>query len=153
VSVRRILPYVAIAVVVGGLAWAFATIGTPGHARQTALDRRRITSIYEIASAMHDRFGKTDELPITLPPDLRAGGFSTMDTNDPETESPYTYQRIGRKTYRLCATFAFAYGPSRPADRGWKHPAGHTCFTFDVRQSTIEPDDAYDSPTGGSPPF
>jgi hypothetical protein len=159
VTVRRILPLAAIAVVVGGLIWAFVTIGTPRHARLAALDRIRIANLYEIARTMHDRFGTSNGLPATLPPDLKpidSGIIGTGDNfaNDPISGAPYEYRRIDQSTYRLCATFALSYRPMRPADRGWKHPSGRTCFQFDVRKSAIDPDaNGFDETVGGSPPF
>jgi hypothetical protein len=146
VTVRRILPYVAIAVVVGGLIWAFVTIGTPGHARLAALDRIRLSNLYEIALAMHDRFSTSNGLPASLPSDHFA--------SDPQSAAPYEYRRIDRNAYRLCATFALSYHPARPADRGWKHPSGHACFEFDGRKSPIDPEaNAFEGTVGESPPF
>ncbi len=156
-NIRQILPYAAIAVVVGGLVWAFATIGTPGHARLVSLDRIRSSNLYEIAQAMYDGFGTSGALPATLPADLKprdAGIIGTRGNfmNDPGNGTPYEYRRIDRNRYRLCATFALAYRPTRPGDRGWKHPSGHTCFEFDVRKSAIDPNDV-DGIIEGSPPF
>jgi hypothetical protein len=155
---RRILPFVAIAVVAGGLIWAFVTVGTPAHARLAALDRIRISNLYEIALAMHDRFGRNTELPPTLPSDLKpldSGVVGTGDNfaNDPVSGVPYEYRRIDPKTYRLCATFALSYHPMRAVDRGWKHPSGHTCFEIDVHKVPIRADFSDDAPIGESPPF
>jgi hypothetical protein len=100
--------------------------------------------MYRIASAMHDRFGKGDTLPAGLPSDIAPG-----DNHG----TPYTYQRVDRNMYRLCANFELAYRPSRPTDWGWKHPAGRSCFAFDVRKNIIEPNDVDGEPVGGSPPF
>lgn len=158
-TVRRILPFVAVAVVAGGLVWAFVSIGTPAHARLAALDRIRTANLYEIALAMHDRFGKGTALPATLPFDLKPSEFGTVGTrgnfaDDPESGAAYEYRRIDGSTYRLCATFALPHRPVRPADRRWSHPSGHTCFEFDVRKSTIDPDtNAFQGSVGGSPPF
>jgi hypothetical protein len=146
VTVRRILPYVAIAVVVGGLIWAFVTIGTPGHARLATLDRIRLSNLYEIALAMHDGFSTSNGLPASLPSDHFA--------SDPESGAPYEYRRIDRNAYRLCAKFALSYHAARPANRGWNHPSGHTCFEFDVRKRAIDPEtDGFEGTAGGSPPF
>jgi len=159
VTVRRILPFAAIAVVAAGLVWAFVTIGSPSHARLAALDRIRIANLYEIALAMHGRFGASDALPATLPSDLkptdiRAAGTRGSFVNDPASGAPYEYRRIDRSMYRLCATFALSYRPMRPADRGWGHPSGRACFEFDVRKSAIDPDvNAFDGAVDGSPPF
>jgi hypothetical protein len=149
----------AIAVVVGGLIWAFVTIGTPGHARLAALDRIRIANLYEIARALHDRFGTSNGLPAALPSDLKPTDFGAAGTrgnfeNDPASGAQYEYRRIDRSMYRLCATFALSYRPMRPADRGWKHPSGHTCFEFDVRKRAIDLDaNGFDGAVDGSPPF
>jgi hypothetical protein len=158
VTFRRILPFAAIAVVVGGLIWAFVTIGTPGHARLVALDRIRIANLYEIALAMHDRFGTSTGLPATLPSNLKpldSGVVGTSDNfaNDPVSGMPYEYRRIDPKTYRLCATFALSYRPMRPAGRDWKHPSGHTCFEIDVHKIPTRADFSDDAPIGESPPF
>jgi hypothetical protein len=158
-NVRRILPFVAVAVVVAGLIWAFVTIGTPGHARLAALDRIRISNLYEIALAMHDRLSTSDGLPPALPTDLKPSDFGTVGArgnfaSDPESGAPYEYRRIDRNRYQLCATFALSYRPARSADRGWKHSSGHTCFKFDVRKSAIDPEaNAFEGTVGASPPF
>jgi hypothetical protein len=159
VNIRRILPYFAIAVVAGGAIWAFVTIGTPGHARLAALDRIRTSNLYEIALAMHDRFGTSNGVPASLPSDLKPSDFGTVGTrgnfaSDPQSGAPYEYRRTDRNVYQLCATFALSYRPARPADRGWKHPSGHACFEFDVRKSTIDPEtNAFEGTGGESPPF
>jgi hypothetical protein len=157
-TARRILPFVALVVVVGGLIWAFVTIGTPGHARLVTLDRIRIANLYEIAAAMNNRFDTSNGLPVSLPHDLKPNDFGTVGTRgnftvDPASGAAYEYRRIDRSTYRLCATFALSYRPPQPAEREWKHPFGHTCFHFDVHTTPIDPAaNAFDGAVGGSPP-
>lgn len=158
-SVRRVLPWLAIAVVMGGLVLAFVSVGTPGHARLAALDRIRIANLYEITSAVHDRFDAGNGLPATLPSDLKSNDFGTVGTrgnymNDPASGTPYEYDRVDRNTYRLCATFALSYHPMRPPDRLWKHPRGHTCYDFDVHKIAVDPEaNGFEGEVGGSPPF
>jgi hypothetical protein len=159
VTVRRLLPFVAIAAVVAGLVWAFTVLGTPGRARLAALDRIRVANLYEIAKAVQNRFDTSNGLPATLPDDLKTIDSGTLGTRgnfraDPASKTPYEYQRIDRNRYRLCATFAISYRPAVPADRGWKHPSGHTCFNFDVRANPVEPTaNIFDESVGGNPPF
>jgi hypothetical protein len=160
VNVQRALSFLAIAVVAAGIVIAFLTIGSPQRARVAALDRVRIEDLYQIAWALNNRLGADGKLPQTLPDDLTAYRYGLPDRHtdvfkDPVTAVPYRYRRLDGDRYRLCATFADAAG-TRPHDRPgrtWKHAAGPTCFTFDVRNAVIEPDAIFQYPSNGPPPF
>jgi hypothetical protein len=128
--------FAAVATVAVGLAIAagFWVLGTPGRQREIAADRQRLQDVAAIAQRLHDQYiadNDSFELPATLEAiDLR---------NDPLTNQPYEYQKVGDRTFELCATFDTDSSTHRlsgqdanPDAERWQHPAGRHCFEFDV---------------------
>ncbi|WOD40030.1 hypothetical protein [Nodosilinea sp. E11] len=126
------------ATVAVGLAIAagFWVLGTPGRQRDIAADRQRLQDVAAIAQRLHDRYlAETNsfELPTTLDPnELR---------NDPLTNQPYEYERLGDRTFELCATFDTDSSTHRlrntnfnPDAARWQHPQGRHCFEFEVTE-------------------
>ncbi|MFQ4139812.1 hypothetical protein PGN35_026210 [Nodosilinea sp. PGN35] len=123
------------ATVAVGLAIAagFWVLGTPGRQREIAADRQRLQDVATIAQLLHDQYlnaGDGFELPATLEAsELR---------NDPLTNQPYEYARLGDRTFELCATFDTDSSSHRltrnnnPEAERWQHPEGRQCFEFDV---------------------
>ena len=119
---------VGLAVVAG-----FWVLGTPGRQREIAADRQRLEDMAAIAQRLHEQYLNDDrfELPATLPAgDLR---------NDPLTNQPYEYERLGDRDFALCATFDTDSSTHRltnqaasPDAERWQHPEGRHCVEFDV---------------------
>jgi hypothetical protein len=125
VTVSRAIAVAAILVVVAVVVAAFATIGSPKHARAEALDRQRVSDLSDMAAELHEDYGARP-LPATLP----------QTRHDPLSGKPYEYRRFGHNRYRLCATFELPTPPEQRTgpDIGtfWYHPAGRFCYTLDA---------------------
>lgn len=119
---------VVLAVVAGGVAVGFATIGPPQHMRLVSLDRRRVDDLRSIA--LDFRNGEHGQGATRLPPRLNVTDDPNSSLRDPATGKPYEYQRESASRYRLCATFDLA--DSAYGEGGWQHGAGRQCFEFDV---------------------
>lgn len=130
--------FAAAATVAVGLAIAagFWVLGTPGRQREFAADRQRLQDVAAIAQRLHEQYLADDdsfELPATLEASERR--------DDPLTNQPYEYERLGDRTFELCATFDTDSSSQRlnnqrsnPDAQRWQHPAGRHCFEFDVTE-------------------
>ncbi|MGB3311367.1 MAG: hypothetical protein WBG32_17560 [Nodosilinea sp.] len=125
---------VAMAAVVVAIAAGFWVLGTPGQQRQIAADRQRVQDLAAIAQEFHNRYLNAGE-DFQLPPALEATNVQT----DPLTNQPYEYERLGDRSFELCATFDTDSSTHRltarranPDAERWQHPAGRHCFEFDV---------------------
>jgi hypothetical protein len=139
VTFNRLFGAATIAMVIAGVALAFAFLGTPAHQRLVALDDVRVSDLQRTASLLHDRY-PNGGLPKFLPKDLAL--------RDPVTKRSYEYRRSDAKHYVLCATFA----TGETADRGqvypsavqwvprdWPHRGARTCYELDVTASPPAP--------------
>ena len=125
-TLERIFTVATAIAVVGGIAAGFSIIGSPSHARETALDAERIRDLQEIAERLHEKRA----LPSRLDALALARRYDHADiAYDPVTKGPYAYQRIDGEHYRLCATFTPA-SDAADADPRWRHRAGTACFRF-----------------------
>ncbi|MBD2114301.1 MULTISPECIES: hypothetical protein [Cyanophyceae] len=130
--------FAAVATAAVGLAIVagFWVLGTPGRQREIAADRQRLQDVASIAQRLHEQYLADDdsfELPATLDAiELR---------NDPLTNQPYEYERLGDRDFNLCATFdtdssthRLSPQESNPDAGRWQHPEGRHCFEFDVTE-------------------
>ena len=139
---NRFYAAIAAVAVAGTFITGIAIAGMPSEQRQREADRRRVSNLRSIASAMHDHYSRRemDSLPV-LPPTLellKSERFVDSIT-DPETAAVYTYRPGDGTTYDLCATFAYPdAGEStrwNATSPFWRHPAGESCFSLDASQS------------------
>lgn len=126
----------AFVLVGAALVLGFLFIGTPGHARQLAMDRKRVDDLHDIALDVRRVYGQRGPLPARLPAGVKAA--------DPFTHRPYEYAKIDARNFRLCAIFSAAASgdDDRPPDLwggDWSHPAGRVCFAFDVTSDAETP--------------
>jgi hypothetical protein len=131
--------FAAVATVAVGLAVVagFWVLGTPGRQREIAADRQRLQDMAAIAQRLHERYISSQNDRFELPTALEA-----MDLrNDPLTNQTYEYQKLGDRTFQLCATFdtdssthRLSDQESNPDAERWQHPQGRHCFEFDVTQ-------------------
>jgi hypothetical protein len=130
--------FAAVATVAVGLAIAagFWVLGTPGRQREIAADRQRLQDVAAIAQRLHERY-LTDNDSFELPATLDAIELR----NDPLTNQPYEYERLGDRDFELCATFdtdssthRLSTQQSNPDAARWQHPEGRHCFEFDVTE-------------------
>jgi hypothetical protein len=128
VTLSRLIPFVAVAVVVAVVGAGLLSIGSPAKARAEALDARRVRDLADVASDLHDNYTDARKpVPKTL----------SLTQRDPVTERSYGFARISSLRYRLCATFALPTPASRNDETPssfWRHPAGYHCYGLDVRE-------------------
>jgi hypothetical protein len=127
---------VATAAVIAAIAAGFWVLGTPGRQRDLAADRQRLQDLAAIAQEFPNRYLNAGE-DFQLPPVLESTGIQ----NDPLTNQPYEYERLGDRSFELCATFDTDSSTQRlndqranPDAERWQHPAGRHCFEFDVTE-------------------
>lgn len=136
-NLERIFTAGAFVLVGAALVLGFLFIGTPGHARQLAMDRKRLEDLHDIALAVRRNYGPRSPLPRRMPAGVKA--------IDPFTQRPYEYAKLDAQDFDLCAVFS-APAPAVDDDRppqlwagDWSHPAGRVCFTFDVTDESETP--------------
>ena len=117
-TLNRIFTAAVFVLVLGGVIAGFLAIGPPSAARATALDRRRIDDLTQIADRIKDQNGPLPWILTRRPSDPR----------DPASDAPYAYVKESETRYRLCATFATATTKEDGANLEWSHPAGPACF-------------------------
>ena len=119
--------------VIAGLVLGFTTIGPPNHARDLAIDQKRVDDLQDIAGRLRTRYRDTGQLPTTLPSNFAR-------SRDPVTNQPYVYRRIDTSHFMLCATFT---APSEREDNTgtsfWSHGEGPKCYTLDQSSEPILP--------------
>jgi hypothetical protein len=126
----------ASAFVLFAIAVGFFAVGSPQEARRRQLDRKRVEDLQGIASDLtsYATRDSTRTLPASLSPidSLAEPGHPRVD---PGTKAPYEYRRIDDMHYELCATFESELREQdlEGWEPGWAHPAGRTCFSFDVK--------------------
>lgn len=128
----RWLMIVAGVVVVATLAVAMSTLGSPATQREQQLDERRVHDLERIVTAVDAYVDTHDVLPVTLDVVARQPGRS-LPLTDPVDRTPYTYQVTGKRTFKLCATFATDTAKTteydgRWVEDAWLHGAGRHCF-------------------------
>lgn len=133
----RLLPHaVAAAVallVIAGMVLGFMTIGPPNHARDVAIDQKRVDDLQDIAGRLRTRYRDTGDLPTTLPSNFAR-------SHDPVTNQPYTYRKVDPSHFMLCATFTTASeNDDSIGTTFWKHGAGSKCYTLDQSSEPILP--------------
>lgn len=119
--------------VIAGLVLGFTTIGPPSHAREVALDQKRVDDLQDVAGRLRTRYRDTGQLPITLPSDF-------VRTHDPITNQAYPYKKIDASHFMLCATFAApSESEAYPGNWFWSHGAGQKCYTLDQSTEPVLP--------------
>lgn len=132
----RAFAAVATVAVVAAIAAGFWVLGTPGRQREIAADRQRLQDVAAIAQRLHEQY-IADEDNFELPTNLD----SIELRNDPLTNQPYEYGKLGDRDFNLCATFdtdssthRLSAQESNPDAERWQHPEGRHCFEFDVTE-------------------
>lgn len=116
--------------------------GSPGRARQRALDGQRETHLATIADRIDRFWSQQGRLPGDLQELRGTRGIWVQSIQDPATGEPYDYTITGESTYELCAVFDTdserdeiepAFVERRvTASRFWEHRAGRECFAVAV---------------------
>lgn len=120
--------------------------GSPNSQRQYRLDSDRVNDIMEINQVVIQYLQSKKNLPNSI---QEIEDIITSLPADPETNKQYEYRKITDNRFELCTVFNLAspdqaeskqYGYSprnyyRDDISSWRHPAGHYCYTFDVRNN------------------
>ncbi|MBV8332137.1 MAG: hypothetical protein JO192_05315 [Candidatus Eremiobacteraeota bacterium] len=122
---HHVLAAAACLLVIAGLVAGFTVTGSPSHARDVAIDQKRVDDLKDIASRLRTRYRDTGTFPAALPSEW---------AHDPVTKQPYPYRRTGRSQFMLCATFT-APSENEPSVSGtgfWNHGSGQKCYHLDT---------------------
>lgn len=144
-NVHRNFFFAALTLAAVVLVWGAMIVGSPVTERARQFDGRRIEDLQAISSEIDNIVyegyvrpvapnGETlppkHEIPQTLEKMKLNAMYTIPNTVDPETGAPYEYILHGTKSYELCATFS--HERQEKYSIFWNHPAGRTCFAFDV---------------------
>lgn len=119
---------VVLATVVAGI----SVMGLPSAQRDQQLDQRRVQDLRRIVEAVDSYVTTRNSLPPNLQALARQPGRS-LSIVDPVDGSPYAYQVVDARAFRLCAVFATDTATYRQKDGPWiedrwLHGAGRQCF-------------------------
>jgi hypothetical protein len=134
-SGRSILVGFIVAAVCIAIGTAFVYVGSPGEARKSRFDERRVTDLNDIARNLDSYWRTNGRLPAALREAARGGNDSVP--RDPESGEPYAYRAIDGRHYEICATFAGASKDMPAMSEGpfRNHGAGRQCFTVEAQGS------------------
>jgi hypothetical protein len=128
------------AVVIITLLYGFYLAGSPSYARKMLIDKKRVSDLRSIQTAIIQYWQQKQQLPSSL--SLLTNSISGFKApTDPSNQQPYSYRALSTFKFELCATFATQAQEDRfrPVNDfsgwNWSHPAGLYCF-----QRTIDPE-------------
>ncbi|NBD73912.1 hypothetical protein GVX82_02635 [Patescibacteria group bacterium] len=135
------------AVVLASIVAGFFIVGTPADQRALRLDQERVSDLAQIQRGVVDYWQDTGELPESLTAiEDPLTEFAELP-DDPDTDEPYPYRRLGQLRFELCATFdrpspstrRARYGNPGVQESSWQHPAGEHCFTRTIDPERLAP--------------
>ncbi len=128
------------AIVLVAFVWGLLIVGTPAYGRSQRMDDDRVNDLRAIQQELYsiayenrqwDQNAKpTKPLPGNLDEMLAQAVNAHPDIVDPETGAPYEYQVKAGSAFSLCANFALSR--DNQYDVFWNHPAGRSCFEFNL---------------------
>ena len=141
----RFLVWLVIIIVGAATISGYFVAGSPFRERMRKFDERRINDLQSIQWQIVNYWQRKEKLPDSLEnltDDI--SGFSAP--RDPETGSPYEYQKLGDSKFQLCADFKMesslssnypklAYPEFGGGNENWSHGIGQKCF-----ERSIDPD-------------
>lgn len=129
---NRIPGLFAAAVVLAAVILGLFIVGPPRVQREKKLDARRISDLQSISSSIDFYYSRHGELPESTAMLEKEPGCRTS-SSDPQTGAAYSYTRISRVSYRLCARFS-RESDSNEARSVWAHSAGECCFQLSAKK-------------------
>lgn len=134
---RNIYRGIVFIVIVSSIVWGFSVLGSPYTQRLYKYDDQRLSDLQNIDGFITNFYAIQRVLPASLDESMTVlnNSYTTLPY-DPETKQSYEYEKTGKNTYNLCATFN---KPSLEASKpniymrplgyqSWVHPAGYFCF-------------------------
>ncbi|MEK7133941.1 MAG: DUF5671 domain-containing protein [Patescibacteria group bacterium] len=152
----RMIGWGAGLVVLASIAAGFFIMGSPTQIRLYRFDDQKVNDLTNIQYQIVNYWQQKEKLPATLA-DLQDPINGNIIPLDPQTGAAYTYQTIGKLSFKLCATFNAETQPNSPSvsravmpapagltleikgsgleQSTWQHGVGETCF-----ERTIDPE-------------
>ena len=101
---ERILAVAATVVVIVSIIAGIALTGGPGAGRAERFDDERISNLVSISGYLEQYIMLNEEVPEDL--SVLQGEYDFARINaDPRTGEPYTYEKVGDRSFKLCAIF------------------------------------------------
>ncbi len=122
----------------------FVLIGSPVQQRLKRLDDQRSNALNAIDSELITYWNQQQDLPDSLA-EIEERIYDKNLVKDPETKEYYTYTKISKDAFKLCANFALENTNERPylntkyeyinrSGTYYEHAAGTDCYdiTLDI---------------------
>ncbi len=163
---RRNMVRIGVAVLaVGTVISGFFIVGTPGEARLARFDAQKVSDLQNIQSQVVYYWQAKQKLPAIIGDLNNPLSYGPVPV-DPQTSEPYTYEKTGALSFKLCAAFnaesrgnqtmypeTRAVVPTAPTPAGekaalsgkdmsvdnWQHGAGEVCFDRTIDPSFYPP--------------
>jgi hypothetical protein len=125
-------------------AWFF--VESPATARARLLDQALVSNIYSLESAVNNFYVKTQALPDNLTAVAASGVYlDSRLLNDPDSQEPIAYHKLGDRTFEFCATFRLDsamngdrnYPVVYPGDNK-NHRAGYQCLPGNLYAAPVK---------------
>lgn len=123
--------------VVGG----FFIMGSPTSQRLLHLDERKVNDLQSIQWEVLNYYQSKGEVPDALPEIENAFSYFSLPA-DPQTGEFYKYEKTGKLSFTLCATFNKPspastitdprLSPGLKGSENWQHDPGEVCFERDI---------------------
>jgi hypothetical protein len=131
-------------VILMAIIYGIVLIGSPAMQRAKMMDERRVNDLSSIQSQIvYTQWENKGTVPTSLDA-LKDPISNYLVPTDPETGTDYTYNKISKNSFELCATFktitstttsnaiiakpvSYPYGTDL-ANENWQHKATTTCF-------------------------
>ena len=137
---RMMWRVIALAVALASIAWGFAVLGSPYTQRLYKYDEQKLNDLMSISNEVQNFYGTRGVLPASLQ-EMSGINYFTPPL-DPQTNSPYEYQKKSAAAYELCAEFnkptsevARKAAPRSAYGISWEHSAGRFCFDLLINQN------------------
>lgn len=134
-SRNRLFAMVASAAVVVAVLAGLFLAGSPADERLRRLDEIRISNLRNLNAAIDAYIRRNNFMPRDLVSVVDGRQLMELPV-DPESGAQYDFVQIDSGSYQLCASFSAAYSGEVELSF-WAHPAGRSCFTFQVSTDTV----------------
>jgi hypothetical protein len=141
-------------IMLGIIIAGFFIVGSPATQRDIRMDGQRVSDLQSIQYRIIADWQAKGDIPESIS-DLEDPIYGFIEPMDPETNESYSYTRIERTEFELCATFEHSSLPDEYLAGGyysqypvmydntmeyWNHDAGLVCFhrTIDTNLYPIE---------------
>lgn len=118
----------ATVVVVAAIVAGIVVLGPPSDERARRLDRKRVSDLQQVSSAVGYYHQQHRRLPASVE-ELSSLPNINVNIRDAISGQPYELRVVSDTAYELCATFdRDSKGEQAFGDPFWAHRAGRQCF-------------------------